>query len=342
MTYNFSTSNYARTGSDWIFQWKEFMKTLGWAIVFSSDGYSSFTNNDVLTTYKTGPGGLGNPRAWFVIESPALGGAQFCFQRSNLTTAQNGNIFWRITYSITGFDSGSPNLTTVPTANISPFTNEPDQRTVFGTGTDGYPGFIKLFNSQADQVYRCSFMADDAAPYGWYWFGNNIYDIAPRTGLANLFVYDPLIAGSYLNSLDEDPYIIYIDGSQSVGTSNFFVTAPNSVSITSFYKRGTPQEEAVSLTGYPLSCFGLSGFTIALVPFGIPQNIFNQNDDLFPLLWARGGSQGYPNGYKGQSTFIKMCGTQRESYDRLSILSIGDTVVIGQITLPWNGDELIV
>ena len=80
MTYIFSPSNYAHTATDWIFQWKQFMKTAGWRVVASSDGYSGFDlTSDIITNYSSGPNGLSNSYAWFVIQSPS--NINFCFQR---------------------------------------------------------------------------------------------------------------------------------------------------------------------------------------------------------------------------------------------------------------------
>jgi hypothetical protein len=329
MTYIFSTSNYARSAADWIFQWKQFMKnSIGWTVISSSDGVHAYSlSSDIITSSNSSNGGLANSSAWFVISSP--GNNQFCFQRGI------NNLDWRITYSISGFTAGSPSLTRAPTASNSVFTGLPDQRTLFGAGTEQAPTFMQLFNASRDMAFRCNFMAENSAPYGWYWFGNNpgIYAIS---GLANVFIFDPMAAGTFPAS-DLDPYVVYIDGTNNIGSSLFAV---NSLP-TAYFKKGMPQESSTTVSGYPLFCNGNKSSFIQLVPFGIPQNAFTYQDNVFPVLWARVGNAVYPNGYKGQSSLMQLVGTPRYNYNKISVNSVGDNIVVGTFLLPWNGTQII-
>src|SRR5271165_3818172 len=113
--------------TDAIFRWKQIMVSHGWSIPQSSDA-STYNTGDVITSSNSGPGGLANERAWFVIKQPGSS-RSLCLQRGF------GDIYWRIKYSVGGFVSGLPSNLRVPAGNAN------DDNIVFGNRTDPTPGY---------------------------------------------------------------------------------------------------------------------------------------------------------------------------------------------------------
>ena len=198
MTYQFNVNITPVNGHDAVFQWKQFMVShANWTVVKSSDGTTT-ANSDVITSYLSGAGGLGNNRSWFVIQQPSST-LQFCFQNM---AANSGNS-WRIKYSPSGFVNGGT-ATVTPTANISTFTGIEDAGVILGSaiGTDASPGGQNLFSS--DGTYHLHMMADDAAPNGFYFFTPTIALTQIECG----FVFDPLAASTFPAG-DTDPYLTF-------------------------------------------------------------------------------------------------------------------------------------
>lgn len=335
MTLKFQINNLVKNRADWIFQWMLFMSnSVGWSVVASGDGLSDYsTTGNILTSSSSGANGLQNTGAWFVLQSP--NNKNFCIQRGNT------NLLWKIVYSSVGFTSGTPGPSTIPLAPISSFTGNPDQRII--TLNIYNSTFIDFFNSPTttaydpvsktfytvilDTAFSCHFCADDTAPYSFYWVGNNPNDNSVAAGLASIFIFDPM-ANNTFPSIDADPYVTYLDGSKAIGSTTNLLSL---YYASCYFLKNTPLEISTSIQAWPI---GYSGQV--LVPGGLPYNPITYNNDLFPIVWAKRASDGFPAGYKGQSSIMRWIGSAAENHSLLSTSVAGDIIVINQIALPWN------
>jgi hypothetical protein len=99
--------------------------------------------------------------------------------------------------------------------------------------------------------------------------------------------------------------------------------------------------------------------TFCMVPCGMPTNMYDGNDELYPLLYGRGNTQPteiyepgvnppqirncfrLPPSYKGASEFTALLGLEREAFDTLNVkgftrnyICIGDYTAVA---IPWDG-----
>jgi hypothetical protein len=66
-------------------------------------------------------------------------------------------------------------------------------------------------------------------------------------------------------------------------------------------------------------------------------NSFNNNDDLFPMVYIRGANQGSPAGYKGVGTVMKWNSVLRSIGDTQAQNTVRDRIIMGDVSLPWDG-----
>lgn len=343
MSLAFSTNKICLNSTDVLFQFKEFMKKTvendgpGWTVVASSDGVTLTTSNfltDNITKYGTGLGGLGNNLAWFILRAP--GGApdgykEFCFQR--VGSGSNPDNSFRIKYTNVGFDlsnlSAPTAITVTPTAKTSSVTNLPDERVVLGSAinTDASPSGSAMFNRSQPENLFAHFCADNAAPYGFYILANRY------SQPAGFFAFDPIEAGTYpdpaLGPGDLDPYVTMVDATSSV-LSSASIYNPSSYS-TCYMRYNAEYQDNVRVQGfYPVL------YDSCQIIGALPSNPYNKKDDTFPLIYARKGSDPYPNGYKGQSSLIRWHGQSRGNFSIATMDVAGDRLVIGNVSIPWN------
>jgi len=315
MTFQFSTNNHPLNITDAIFQLKQFLVTIGWAITSSSDGTTYDASGDTILNSGSGTNGLGNPHAWFILKQ-STSNRSICFQRYVF------DYLWRIKYSVVGFNSGSPSATQVPTAVNN------DEAVIFGQGTDAVPIFRALGNNTAVMQ-----LGGDNVSLGFYWItytmkNNLIY-------IGNTFIFDPVMFGS---PADQDGYVLYVDSSLNACKSVNISNPSSSTSPQCYYRRGLSKQAFTKIPG----CYYSDADSTILIPNKLPVNSIDGNDDVFPIFYA--GSNYFFNqsvklhyGYKGVSSLMKWCSKSRNNLDLISLVSSGDRIVFGNINLPWDG-----
>jgi len=327
MTMQFQTNYLPTTGSDAIFQFKTFLvSVMGWTVIQSSDGTTVYSG-DGLYHYHPGPNGLANDRAWFTIQV-AGSTRQFSFQHVDNVIDIFTNKTWRIKYSYFGFDT--PNYLRPFVA--TPHSSSGDDQVIYGGGTDTFPTFGTLFKQ--DGTYTQQIMGDPATNAVCFFCHTNEMVIPPTA-----FVFDAMAAGSYDPS-DIEPYITYVSGN----TLNTFSVADLNDNTAPYcpggwlYK-GLPGEGFAKIPGLTFANYD-SGYS---VPYNIGSNSYTFQDQFFPIVYARPTLTPPvpPAGYKGVSSLMQWCGTQRVKLGVIGLAAPGDHVIVNNVVLPWNNTALI-
>ena len=328
MSLQFNVNLTPTTGSVAIYNLKAWLIAQGWTVPRSSDGTTYNSTGDQISSGNTGANGLANNNAWFVAQMPLANGVnrQLCFQRG--TT----NLVWRIKYSYSaGFTGGTPGATQTPSAT--------DEEVMYGAGTDAAPTFTTMFPT--DGTYHQNIAAQNTSPYG---FWHMCYTAGLSSGASNqaprsVMMLDPLVSGSYPTG-DIDPYVLLFsgasgtfdsDGSNSVYNYNALNTNP--ASCFCWMAKGLAGQGFVSVT---IGRIMWAGGTIGLPGALGPLSRTNQ-DTLMPAFYGRRTSQTAPQGYKGQSTFVKLNSVVRSTLDTLSINSTSDHICFSYFVFDWNG-----
>jgi hypothetical protein len=366
MTFVFNQNITPASGADAIFQWKNFMKSTGaggpgWTVVASGDGYGQYSNSgDVITnstisappshqygyTYYV-PGSLYNTQAWFVIQQPSST-RQFCFQSFGSYDIghplyDSSSASWRIKYSTTGFTvGGSASITPTASTTIDAYTYGAENAAVIlgsGLGTDASPSGSTLFYT--DGSYRMQMGADAAAPNAFYWFCSTI----TSTTISSGFLFDPMASGTAPGG-DIDQYVIYYAPSTAFGLVSSLTTYGSCPS--GFIKKNLPGE---TFTYIGAAVYSLQAPRNLQQTIGfMPSNPYSNADDLLPVVYMSAPFFLPTNspissavlGYKGVSSTLKWCTTNRNNLDLLSVVNPGDRILIGNIALPWNNTSPII
>jgi hypothetical protein len=319
---------------DAIFQWKQFMKTVGWKVPMSGTGTGGTTQSSDLITAagsgnNPGAGFLAQADAWFVITDPG-GARSFC-----IWSQGNGrDDFWRVKYSakagFTGGSAGQP-----PTAT--------DEQLLIGSGLpdpSGGGNWGSWFPFNASGTRRMQMFADNAAPYGffvvWYASGGAVPDAC--------FIMDPVLSAA---AGDADPVVVHCGGNDS-GCLKFGGSMLDTISGPT-----GPTAKPGLMGPAAWYLYGQTGQSWARVRLGSDplwpnkagSNSHTNKDDLLPAVWARDPSSagGGPSGYKGISTLLLLNSVSRANGDAVSVSAAGarDFATFGHITAPWNGGDLL-
>lgn len=308
MTWSFTTNQSPATGPAAVITVVNRLVTAGWTKVRDSDGTTYSSIGAQVVSGASGAGGLGNNNAFVNLRSPT-GTREIVIQRGSSDT------LWRITASPTAFNSGSPSATVVPSSANSGL--------LFGGGTDGTPTFSGWLTTNG--TYRLQVGADNAAPYGFFFFTYTIGGGNPNGGL----VLDPLTG---VPAEDGDPVVWHV----GVTGSSAFLNGSVSSTTTSTTSSRCCGWIAYGLGGSFLTIPGATqqagGTTV--VPNGLPSNPHNAKDDGVAIMFARGSSLASPNGYKGASTVMKWNGSSRSTPNTFASKS---RIVAGDVSLPWDG-----
>ena len=330
---NASTNLNPNNAAEMIWYIKQTLVQAGWIVISSGDGTTgtvSGTNysrtGDLFTTLssvRSGSGGFNNFNAWFVIKQPA---STRNSQRQILFKYVGANS-WLISYSYSvGFSAAS-----VTAGNVLPTAS--DSVNILSS--------LAIFSISSANTYRLNISADNAAPYGfwasWFPFGT------AGTTCSGMIVMDPLLDGTYAAN-DADPYIFYIPNANSPSTLSTAVANSSGVGaipvegtygVLSYYK-DTGGTFTAALVNTP-------GMSLTGIPAGLGANPYSGKDEIFPILYGRRSGLSTQTGFKGMGTLMKWCGIQRNTGDTLSVVSLGskDRIVMGQISLPWNGSAVL-
>lgn len=170
-----------------VFMVKTHLAANGWTVIGSGDGLSAFSNTgDIITSAGTGAGGIGNPRAWFVIKDPGNNRA-LVFQRTSAASSVTNDNIWRVANAETvTWTGGSATVSHSAAA----------EGNITGSGTAASPVFASLFNISA--AARMHIVSDPVPIPGSnvypFWFAVNT---AGSTTSVGVFIVDGLRAGTY-------------------------------------------------------------------------------------------------------------------------------------------------
>lgn len=307
MAYIFTTNQTPATGAVHVYTMIDLLKSAGWTQQDSSDGTTRATNQ--VTSGASGTNGLGNNNAWVRLRGPG-GVIEIIFQRGT------SNIAWRCKFSLSAqFIGGSPSASVTPSAT--------DELIVWGSGTDASPTFTTLIGT--DATYRSQFCADNASPYGFYWFSYPIGGGTPTS----CFVMDPL---SNVSTGDTFNYVFARSSTNVFANTGASLTNINVTSVTGgvMTKVG-----ASTVTTQGMVYYDVGG---QVVPGNAGTNQVTGKDDGYPIMYARRATLNTNgNGYKGISTLIKWNGVSRTTGDLFSISSAKDFITAGDCRLPWDG-----
>lgn len=311
----FQATPQGTSGCTAVFQIKEWLKSVGWAVLESSDGTTYNASGDQITHSESGAGGLNNASAWFRM-APGTGGElpEFTIQR-----VVNSSDF-RVKFARAAFNAGTPGATQTPATTIAT-----DEIITNGAGTDAVPTGASLFAGTGG-AFRLKGGADDASPYG-FWFALLQNGVTTTVSFSNL-ILDPL---QYQCPGDAQSYV-FRSSSQSLQVGSMSSTAaaqyswepsatpnvPINAAVLN-YRMGSNQAvpPSTSSTGVPTSTQG--GF-ISL-----------------PVIYCRNSAAANP-GHKGVSSLMRWSTPYTAQWQVFSVNGYRDRIAAGEVTLPWGGD----
>jgi hypothetical protein len=309
MAWVFDVNQSPATGAVAMWQFIAVLKSAGWTQQDSSDGTTRGAAQ--VTSGGTGANGLGNNSAWVRLQDPA-GVQEITIQRGTANTA------WRMKYSPAAkFVGGSPSVTATPSAA--------DETLLAGAGTDASPTTTVWFSADNGYKFHCG--ADNASPYGAYFF-------ALAHGAATLrcgFVMDPI---GQADTLDTAPVAFY----RAFNASCFMISGVSGhLSATS----ATATSSGV-LGKLASSYVCVPALAVGSFPGSVGVNPHSGKDDGVPLIYTRSSSLAAPYGYKGFATVMRLNGMSRTTGDTLNV--DGGTknyIIVGDVRLPWAGVDTV-
>jgi hypothetical protein len=348
-----------------MFRFWQTLASAGWQTIAWSDGttphntpianaYPYSSGAIGFTTAGGGTNGVDNTRAWMVMQQPPSSGAltvggnyagtrQLVWQRSAVNNQQ-----WRIKYSFSG---GYTAPSVAGTATNTPVINAGigDEAYIAGGGSDASPTFDQVFGAGTNGGSRLNVMADDgffvsgsnSYPYGFYLI---TWTAGASAGTETEHMMDPMISGS-APAGDIDPFV-FRRMSTAINNSvlnpytaqQFFGRAANANGVAQCWFRLHLQgAQFTGLAGvYYTRGNSNNGF-----PNSYPQqtgaNINSNEDDLLPVIMARGASVGGFGGYKGLSSLLRYTSSIKTTGTSMSVNSNRDRLVANTVTVPWDG-----
>lgn len=306
------------TDEQLVFDWKELLKTAGWALTSSGDGISLYSAvGDILTTGAAGAGGFGNARSWFRVSKL---GREF--------TVQHGGALqlYRVKHSpAAGFVGGSPDFQTTPSAT--------DEAVPFGSGTDAAPGYITWAgNATVNRVI----MGADSDPNslrcyfaGWDGVGSSAPEIS--------VMFDDIVDAPVE---DTQPFIYYLGGGSSF---SWFSELGLATAIGRCF--GYEDEPPIAANFKAFSAAAQYAITPSATVRGFPENLvtnqFNGKWDVAPMAYhGPSGAGTLVNGFKGYGSiglWTRLPG--KRDHGNLD----GGTrnwILVNSVWLPWSGEDI--
>ena len=325
MTFYYVTNQGQSNLSDFGYLLKEALKLGGWQVTQSGTGTSGTfsTNSDLITSASV----FNNTNAWYCIAHPTLDGYRrfFCIQ-----VGSSGYQF-RVKLSWTGFSTGSPSATRVPSAA--------DEQVIWGSGTDASPTFVSYLSYALNDPVHNFIIGDVSEGYAFYAFTC----LSATGGASSLMFMDKL---SQTHPLDIDPYQYFMYGTNNppdyLLNSSVNHLMASTVSNTKLYvwvRKGYSNQK-FQKCNIGLHSVG-AGSTNGQVPVGsIGSNVYDGKDMSLPMMTfvtkAINSSLGVSNEtcYKGKSINVRLSCTSRISMDT----SDSNTKIhFGVLIFPWNG-----
>lgn len=343
---------------------KEFMKTsVGWTVVQSAAQTLS-TNSDIITDAYAGAGGMSSDTVWWVMRDPD-GKKELLFYRPNAinpadyATAANMAIAYSANdrFSTTlGLGGAAVSATNPPIANDMIWLHQPDNYTGNAPGTLDAPGLMTTNVNWGNGInysttWNFHVCASTTAPYPFYfWF-------TTQNNTAGFFCMDSLVD---THPLDTDDVLFYhFPNSGGIFNLNYsllrtwYKKPVNFTDRADFAAKITNNEARFLATSalyytYDINNYGGGTHSVSVaIPRGLPTNLYNTQDDLFPIRYARNTQANYyndilslPPSYKGTSSFLRYLASPRNQFDTLDVSSARDWVAVGStplIAMPWDG-----
>lgn len=301
------------------FKLKELLKSVGWIVQASSDGTTYNATGDIITSFSSGAGGLGNNTAWFRITTPNQK-EEFVWQRGGNTQS------YRLKWSpLSKFIGGTPGTTRTPAAG--------DETFIFGGGTDTAPSYNGSFGTVSN--YRIYMGADADAPYGWYISVIQPAGYSGGTGASMPFFmfFDGL---SQTETTDPCKSIV-VSGVSSTGiitsyssSTDTTLTSSGTRCVSRIISASTGNEASI---GFAMLTLGESSTLYAGNCMGNP---INNREEILPIAFGRRAALVTP-GFKGFCTTYRVLGSNKAHGDTITVNTTRDRIIIGQFVLPWDG-----
>jgi hypothetical protein len=288
---------------------KAALKSAGWSVSITGNGTNNaLLNSDIITNLSI----MSNNNAYYVLKSPTVGS----YARQIYVNRDGVNGSASLYYSLSGAYNGA----SVTAASMP--------------GTDPYGGQLVDtggFVNDGYSVISCVIVVGDYyEDYSWYMLCYSVIGGIPiATGM---LAYDKL---SDVGSSDVDPYVFLV-------WKNSHLTLNNLSNTTNIFTKSwtVPGLAAQNFgTGNKLAIYRtnesglLSINNVGLSPDGFC--------DLYPIFYINIGAGSTAKGIKGKSKF-KLSGSS-ESFGGtvVSSSSSKDTLLIGNMALPWVGTDFI-
>lgn len=356
------------------FMLKSLLKSAGWIVKGSSDGYTIFSfatgsgvsSSDVITNYNVNSnipfvgilpftGSMANHGAWFVLQNGTS--ASFSFQIdksvSNLYYGGQNPTSWRIKYSIKGFNMSTSDYLKTP----SPIYTG-DELILVGGGTDATPTYASYFTYSG----LTKFNAGAISGSNWSFY------CAPFHS-TSLFFTDSFLYEGLQNPVpgDVNPYAITCRTADTNNVQDGWRRMLDDHGNTS------GNRTLIALTDFSYNSGTVIGANITplrlttpetndnptVIPSGLGTNVFTGRDDEFPIVWASSATFNAAygpglGGYRGIGTLGKWLGAQRTARDllfstgsngsvetRLVITTNDSSTYHLYLTVPWSGSTSI-
>lgn len=281
----------------------------GCTVTSSGDGLALFsTVGNILTKAGSGAGGLGNTRAYFVLN---LGGEQWCWQR-------NSDVSWNLCVSRTATMSGG-----VPSATVRP--TAPDEIFIAGGGTAATPVYQNLFDSSECYSF---WGVDDTAPRRFYLGRYLVSGVSFR----NLVFRDVVVVSE---SSDADPYArgqIYV-----TITSSSWAPTGGGPTTNTYFQVYVPSVTPTTAISCPLGTEAYIGTGTSALPGNATNSPIDGADILMAPYYFRANSTGTPIN-KGWSTLFLVPGPNRSNTTTYQVVTPRDRIVMGGLSLPYGGN----
>lgn len=300
----------------------------GWTCVASGDADSNFsTTGNVFTTAGTGPGGMANAGAYFVVRMPGASNRQLLF----ILDQPNTPITWKYSFSA-GFSGGG--VSTVPTAT--------DQQDILGATLLG--GGQPMFVGGSGNC-RVSMAFDNQAPYGWWMICHRIGE----TQIESLLAMDPMANGTGLIG-DVDPYIFLASYGASGAGLPFYNGASweqpacgKYASFTGQYgcygwkNKGYVGESWAKFAWHSLYAYpNLPALNL------IGTNPSNSKDMFVNVPYMVANPPQPAGGWKGVSSLFLFLTTNRNIDDAFTFSTTRDYRSVGGMAVKWDGSTPVI
>ncbi len=342
-SFKFSVNQAVTTWTQAMYVFIQLLKTAGWTVTFSSDGTATSTpwTGDNISGYGSGAGGLGNTRAYMVLQQPTVAspysGSRMIFIQRGASDSQ-----WKIKYSRGSFGPpvsyGGAALQNMPSAS--------DEAIVAGGGTDASPTFNTVFNGTAANN-RIECFADNGSDVSSWCPGAFYFCSIPNGGAADgngcnhAIWLDPL---SGVDTVDVDPFVIGCSNQNGtcltftgdIGSEGAGALSANEGSGHAWFN---PASDGGGVTRVfkGVQAMGLTAYNQVTWPGKAGTSTVNGKEVGGPIVWARRALAGGQGGPKGVSRLMKWKSSSKSVGDTCQKTDAYDLIVAGDVLLPWNG-----